>query len=221
MKKLYTILALICLINPVFSQNKKEQIELLNTQKDSLLALLTNERDLYKVAMDSLNNILSKHVHQLKQYGDITDSLKLQAHGERLSAKNTIDSLSIANQNLLDQISEFKKKYPALPDYFFGSWDTDRGLSCCGLMGCLDIYEDNNIIGLSGLDWSSRFFEITKNQDYYILDILGFSEGECFEMTLVLLFENNTLFFKEYWNNTFDQTLPSKKELQPLFKCPK
>jgi len=122
-------------------------------------------------------------------------------------------------QMMVNQLENHLKAIPKLPDYFIGLWASDKDLSCCDLMGCLEFTVNNGVMSISGMEWSSRFLEITNNQNYFIIDILGFSEGDCFHMTLVLLYENNMLFFKEYWNNSYEQNLPTKKELQPLYKC--
>jgi hypothetical protein len=219
MKLFYTHLVFIFLIGSTHAQSKKEQIEHLVSQKDSLAALLIKERDLSNTTFDSLNNVMESHVLQLRKYGNITDSLNVQILAERSASKQVIDSLDLLVQKMVNQLENHLKAIPKLPDYFIGLWASDKDLSCCALMGCLEFTVNNGVMSISGMEWSSRFLEITNNQNYFIIDILGFSEGDCFHMTLVLLYENNMLFFKEYWNNSYEQNLPTKKELQPLYKC--
>jgi hypothetical protein len=84
MKKLYTILALICLINPVFSQNKKEQISALTHQIDSLNAVVLKER----TSNDSLVRVLNADINVKKE--EIQSLNTTLAENQRLvSVKNS------------------------------------------------------------------------------------------------------------------------------------
>jgi hypothetical protein len=217
------VLALFCSTQAI-SQNKKEQIEQLVFSRDSLQLILEKERTTFKIQINELeekSNALHDEIRGLKteiesKNKEITVKEQEIVHltNQLTSQKKEIDSLS----QLLQPVND-------LPDYFFGCWSDSpiegQEHTCCNTMGCLCIDNFENGILISGLEWSSRYVNTTKESNFYIIEILGYGEGDCRSLTLVLLFENNILYAKEYWNDSFDyDNLPTKKELSPHYKCP-
>jgi hypothetical protein len=116
MKKISTQLVFIFLIGSTYAQSKKEQIEYLVSQKDSLAALLIKERDLSNTTFDSLNNVVEAHVLQLRKYGNIIDSLNVQILAERSTSKQVVDSLVNQNKLIIKEMQSLKNSVSIVPD---------------------------------------------------------------------------------------------------------
>jgi len=219
-KILLISLMLFCVFSAL-GQSKKSQIESLIFQKDSINNLLNSERKVYNFQLDSLQSSLTNYKNLSQKHSTSADSLLGLIKKERSKAMIMKDSLVLITKLLNDSISGLVNSKKLLPESFYGSWSPDKDYSCCNTMGCLDIFINDGSLNVAGLDWSSRIIQLETKQNYYILDILGFSEGECTSFILVLFSENNTLFAKEDWENSFDPNKdPFEQEFVPYFKCP-
>jgi hypothetical protein len=222
MKKFFPIFLLhLCAITS-FAQSKKDQIETLTSQRDSVRMVLDAERILFSIQIDSLQNVLLGKEQDIKQHISEKENLAHKFNQQEYNTKITKDSLVQIINKLQDSIVVLNKPKNTLPEHFLGYW-YEQGYYCCDFIdGCT--YIDYSFLG--GWEWGCSILKVDIIKNYYILYVLGFESDDTDQhpnMSIyVLLYENNTLFVKKYYTNDgFNYSnLPLKNQLTPYYKCP-
>jgi hypothetical protein len=86
---------------------------------------------------------------------------------------------------ILMTVSSFvygQSEHEELPKVFFGDWV--ETLSQCEVSSLLSISIEDDKLVVNGYEWYSDEVKVKNNEEYYTLNIKGFSEGEEFEFEI-------------------------------------
>ena len=214
MKKLILFIVLLN-TSILIAQSKKEQIETLNLRIDSLNSLIYLERNTTSQNILNFNSKISVLEYKIDSLSlklkDNKDSLyKKELECSNLNIKfskinndlsfleTRLDSIKKAQLKNIEEINNPEKN--VIPKSYFGHWVSNT--QECNFDGGLYIENNDGKLSVSGLEWSSRSINIVISEEFYLLEITGFSEGEEFKTTIKckMLDSGKLLLTKESFN---------------------
>lgn len=161
---------LVLVSQSAFSQSKKEQIEALMFQKDSLIKVLEKERKVSANKLDGLGKIITQSKSDFASIqAELTQSKKelIEKKQEILKRQSDYVLRGDTIRNLRAELLQAKapKNENMLPDSFTGYW-MDSLENCGGQLG-LGIFVVDEHVDISGYHSSSKDVQVKYNGEYY------------------------------------------------------
>ena len=219
MKYISLTFFILLLCQSAFSQSKKEQIETLIHQKDSLGRVLEKERQLnsdqvkqLEIKISKINSdmvLIQKEFTELKSELAKKEGEILKIQGELGSREDTI--LSLKAELIKFKFSSIKN---ILPKEFLGYW-VDSLENCEGQLG-LGIFNSDGELQISSYSMHYKDVKVKDNHEYFTLSYIIVSTDdadsgqEYEEEKNIKMSENGSLII-------FDSE--KKKEIVRLVKC--
>jgi hypothetical protein len=157
-------------VQSAFSQSKKEQIEVLIFQKDSLMKVLVKERNVSANKLDGLGKIITQSRSDFASVqAELTQTKKelIEKKQEILRRQSDYVLRGDTIRNLRAELFQAKvpKNENMLPDSFTGYW-MDSPENCGGQLG-LGIFVGDDHVDISGYHSSSKDVQVKYNGEYY------------------------------------------------------